>query len=100
MEIMSQFAEPKDDPIVFYKHYEEKDLSHVAREEAKTAWITAFNLRMGLIENEPRLTLDHIIAVEHSLYDRFADLGVPRDMIQPLVTAFRYVQEAKVRKAN
>jgi hypothetical protein len=38
--------------------------------------------------------------MEQSLYGRFADLGVPLDMIQPLVTAFRYVQDAKVRKAN
>jgi hypothetical protein len=100
MEIAFQFTEPKDDPIVFHKHYTEKDFSHAAREEARIAWATALNLRVGLAENDARLTLDHLIVMEQSLYGRFADLGVPLDMIQPLVTAFRYVQDAKVRKAN
>ncbi len=85
--------------IEFYKLYDAADFEHVGGSpEAKKAWETCINLKLGLEANRVILTTDHLLAIKSSLFGRFADLGVPSDMIQPLVASFQYVQDMLNRK--
>ena len=87
--VMSTFTRPNGLVINFYDHVKAEVLEHLGSDESvKKAWSTALNLKIGLDENRG------------VLYSRFESLGVPQRLIQPLVAAFRYVQDEKERIAE
>jgi hypothetical protein len=99
--VMSTFTRPNGLVINFYDHVKAEVLEHLGSDESvKKAWSTALNLKIGLDENRGVLSLDEIFVLENSLYSRFESLGVPQRLIQPLVAAFRYVQDEKERIAE
>lgn len=99
-EVYTGFTGVDGERIEFYKLYDAADFNHIScSAEAKKAWETMINLKLGLEANRGRLTVDHLLVIKNSLFERFADLGVPSDLIVPLVDSFRYVQDMLNQKA-
>jgi hypothetical protein len=64
----------------------------------KEAWCVAFNVRIGLRENESKLGPDELSVLYWGLFEKFASLGIPGGLLLPLVSAFKAVQDAQDAK--
>lgn len=99
--VMSELKRLDGSVLRFYEHFRPdeglREWLKFQHPSAQDAWCTAFNLKLGLEENRDSLTVDELIVIEQSLYERFESMGVPRALIQPLVAAFRYVQDMRAQ---
>ena len=91
-EQMAVFTTPEGD-VVFRMVHTAADFSHVAEDKTAEAYAIMSNLVIGLNENKDMLSLDSLHVIKNSLFEKFAELGVPAGLIQPMLGAFQAVDK-------